>query len=132
MTRDWSREEVEAAVSDHMAVLQEELAGKPYNKTEHRRKLSKLLHARSDGAIERKHQNISALLLQLGLPCIERYKPLANYQQLLFEIVEDVTCQAKHLLGSLAVDVQAPIATSPISTFCAPELNRNKHEHLLN
>jgi hypothetical protein len=132
MSRNWSREEVEATVSDYLAMLQEELTGRPYNKTEHRRKLSKLLHERSDGAIERKHQNISAILLQLGLPCIEGYKPLANYQQLLFEIVEDLTCQAKHLLGSLAADVQAPAVIPSVENILrtevsAPALLMSKH-----
>jgi hypothetical protein len=131
MNRDWSREEVEATVSDYLAMLQEELAGRPYNKTEHRRKLSRLLQERSDGAIEKKHQNISAILLQLGLPCIEGYKPLPNYQKLLFEIVEDVTCQAKHLLGSLAVAVQAPAVTPSVeyilrTEVSAPALLRSK------
>jgi hypothetical protein len=130
--RDWSREEVEATVSDYLVMLQTELAGTPYNKTEHRRTLSRLLHRRSDGAIERKHQNISAILLQLGLPCIEGYKPLGNYQQLLFEVVEDVTCRAKHLLGSLAAEVQAP-ATIPsigdilLAEVSAPAVLTSKH-----
>lgn len=136
MTRDWSREEVEATVRDYLSMLQEELAGRPYNKTEHRRKVSRLLHQRSDGAIERKHQNISAILLQLGLPCIEGYKPLGNYQQLLFEIVEDVTCRAKHLLTCLASEVQAPAVIPSIEDILrtevpAPALIMSKHvEHV--
>jgi hypothetical protein len=108
MTQDWLREEVEATVSDYLAMLQAELAGIPYSKTEHRRNLSRLLRQRSDGAIERKHQNISAVLLELGLPCIDGYKPLGNYQRLLFDVVEDVTSQTKPLLASIAAEVHAP------------------------
>jgi hypothetical protein len=132
MTRDWSREEVEATVSDYLNMLQEELTGRSYNKTEHRRKLSKLLQERSDGAIERKHQNISAIFLQLGLPCIEGYKPLGNYQHLLLEIVEDVTIRAKHLLGTLAADVRAPAVIPSVEDILrtevsAPSLIMSKH-----
>ena len=36
---DWSRLEVEATVSDYLAMLAKELAGVPYNKTTHRRQL---------------------------------------------------------------------------------------------
>jgi hypothetical protein len=34
---------------------------------------------RSKGVVERKHQNMSAILIELGLPHIEGYKPLGNY-----------------------------------------------------
>ncbi|MYJ96373.1 MAG: DUF3883 domain-containing protein [Proteobacteria bacterium] len=43
---------------------------------------------RSRGAIERKHQNISAVLVALGLPRIKGYIPLANYQKALFDAIE--------------------------------------------
>ncbi len=85
----WAREEVEAIVDDYLHMLTQELAGQSYSKTDHRRALTDRLDARSDGSIERKHQNISAVLLKLGCPYIDGYKPLANFQSLLFEIVED-------------------------------------------
>jgi hypothetical protein len=68
-------------------MLDKELRGVEYKKTEHRRRLSKLLNTRSDGAIERKHQNISAILTQLHFPYISGYKPLMNYQRLLYDVV---------------------------------------------
>jgi len=70
-------------------MLTQELAGQTYNKTDHRRALSRKLDGRSDGSIERKHQNISATLLELGCPYISGYKPLQNFQALLFDVVED-------------------------------------------
>ena len=76
----WSRVEVEAIVADYVAMLTAELRREPYSKTAHRRALAPLLDARSDGAIERKHQNISAVLIELGFPYIFGYKPLGNYQ----------------------------------------------------
>lgn len=66
-----------------------ELAGQQYNKTDHRRKLIRLLKNRSEGAVERKHQNISAILIELGCPYISGYKPLSNYQDLLYKVVVD-------------------------------------------
>jgi hypothetical protein len=89
MSGPWTREEVEATVADYLHMLTQELAGQSYNKTEHRRALQRKLDNRPEGAIERKHQNISAILLELGCPWISGYKPLSNYQRLLFEVVEE-------------------------------------------
>ncbi|WP_246109270.1 DUF3883 domain-containing protein [Vulcaniibacterium gelatinicum] len=66
-----------------------ELSGQRYNKSEHRRALAARLDGRSEGAIERKHQNISQVLLELECPYIAGYKPLPHYQQLLFEVVQE-------------------------------------------
>jgi len=81
MGDDWSREEVEAAVSDYFDMLAMELRGQPFNKAEHNRNLQKLLKNRPKGSIERKHQNISAVLIELGYPYIDGYKPLGNQNQ---------------------------------------------------
>jgi|SRR6267142_1302975 len=84
---DWSRTEVEAAVADYFDMLDQEVRGRGYNKTAQRNALSRLLNQRSNGAIERKHQNISAVLIELGFVYISGYKPLGNYQQLLYDVV---------------------------------------------
>jgi hypothetical protein len=89
MGADWSREEVEATVADYFAMLHAELAGVHYVKAEHRRRLIGLLDGRSEGAIERKHMNISAVLRTVGHPFIDGYKPYGNYQALLEEVVLD-------------------------------------------
>lgn len=89
MARSWSRLEVEATVADYLEMFAAELRDEAYNKTAHRRALSATLDDRSDGAIERKHQNISAILIELGLPYINGYKPLSNYQRLLLDVVEE-------------------------------------------
>lgn len=85
----WSNTEVEAIVADYFHMLTLELAGQAVNKTVHRNALKRLLDGRPDGSVERKHQNISAVLLELGCPYIRGYKPLPNYQTLLREVVLD-------------------------------------------
>ena len=87
MPHDWFRIEVEATGSAHFEMLDLELRGMPYNTTESRRRLMRLLDGRSDGAVERKHRNISAMLIELGFPYIPGCEPLRNYQQLLFDVV---------------------------------------------
>src|SRR5262245_11797336 len=86
---DWSREQVEATVADYFDMLVKELSGVSYNKTEHRRKLRKLHITHSEAAVEKKHQNISAVLIEFGYPYIAGYKPLKNYQKsLLPDVVQ--------------------------------------------
>ena len=105
---DWSKLEVEAAVADYLDMLALELRGEPFNKAEHNRNLAQVLNGRTRGSIERKHQNISAVLIELGYPYIDGYKPLRNYQELLKDVVEE------RLLGATALDKEiASLIVSP-------------------
>ena len=61
----WSPEEVEATVADYFRMLSLEASGQPYNKAAHNRALLKQLSGRSRGAVELKHQNISAILSEM-------------------------------------------------------------------
>ena len=83
---DWSNSELDAIVADYFAMLREEQAGHRYNKTAHRRVLMESVH-RSDGSIEFKHQNISAVLSHLGLPRIAGYLPAWNFQGAIAEAI---------------------------------------------
>jgi hypothetical protein len=87
MNNDWSKTEVELIVADYFNMLALELAGKTYNKTSYRQALLPMLNKRSEGSVEFKHQNISAVLANMGLPFIKGYKPRFNYQQILEEEV---------------------------------------------
>ena len=81
---DWTEAENKAIVDDYLVMLALECAGNSYSKTEHRNALIESMGGtRSPGSIERKHQNISAVMLQLGLPYIKGYKPLSNIQEAL-------------------------------------------------
>lgn len=83
----WSGEEVEATVASYFDMLELGLQHQPMNKTVHRRALLPLLNDRSEAAIEQKHQNISAILIEERVPYITGYKPLGNYQRLLRQVV---------------------------------------------
>ncbi|MDB5203580.1 MAG: hypothetical protein JWQ27_2989 [Ferruginibacter sp.] len=85
MPENWSPLEVDLIVADYFAMLSKELVGESYNKTYHRNILKTVLNNRSDGSIEFKHQNISAVLIGLGLPFIKGYKPKNNFQTILAE-----------------------------------------------
>ena len=90
MNDDWSKDEVRKIVEDYFNMLHHELNYSAYNKTEHRRSLLPILNNRSEGSVEFKHQNISAALINMGLPFIKGYKPRFNYQkQLLEKVIAD-------------------------------------------
>ena len=113
MADDWSREEVEAAVADYFAMLGKDLRGEPYKKAEHNRRLQNVLSGRARGSVERKHQNISAVLVGLGYPYIDGYKPLGNYQDLLARVVEERLSAAAGLQEVVAATVAAEVEQVP-------------------
>lgn len=83
----WDWLECEFLVNDYVTMLEKHLVGASYSKSAHRRALRPRLNNRSEGSIEYKHQNVSAVLLELGLPYIPGYKPAFNYQQQLKQVV---------------------------------------------
>ena len=76
----WTDLENDLIVADYFAMLAEDIARRPYSKAEHRRALMPLLNGRSEGSIEFKHQNISAVLRSLGEIWISGYRPRFNFQ----------------------------------------------------
>ncbi|QIF04808.1 DUF3883 domain-containing protein [Roseimicrobium sp. ORNL1] len=118
MEGDWNAQEVEAAVADYFEMLAKELRSEPFNKAEHNRNLRKVIARRTAGSIERKHQNISAVLILLGFPYIKGYKPFKNFQHLLGSVVEARLNQAVHLkelASSVVTQTTPPIP--PIGDF---------------
>lgn len=83
----WTDSENDLIVADYFAMLADDIAGRPYNKAEHRRGLLPLLKNRSEGSVEYKHQNISAVLKGFGESWIPGYKPAFNYQMTLEDAV---------------------------------------------
>jgi hypothetical protein len=110
MAEDWSRQEVEAIVSVYFRMLAQELRGEPFSKVLARKQLEPLLNNRSEGSIGRKHSNISAVLIELGFPYISGYKPLSNYQRLLYEVVRDRLGGAADLVEATRFRAEEPIA----------------------
>ena len=126
--RPWTRLEVEATVRDYMEMLSLELRGETFNKAQRNERLRELLDNRSRGAVEYKHENISAVLIELGMPYVKGYKPHFNVQALLREVVpehispgllqlvvEDVDAQARELMVDPRTlkEVPAPLRQQP-------------------
>jgi hypothetical protein len=84
---DWTVDEVALLVGSYFLMLAEERAGRDYNKSEYRRSVIAAV-GRKPGSIERKLQNVSAVLDEIGIPWIQGYKPLPHYQDALVAVVE--------------------------------------------
>lgn len=106
---------MEAAVADYFEMLALELAGRPYNKSEHRRALSRSLRDRPPQAIEFKHCNISAVLIASGFPYISGYKPRSKYQRLLKDVVLDRLLHDQALHQTAAIDAVQKVTTPSVS-----------------
>ena len=85
-TGPWTDAENDLTVADYFAMLAADLAGRPYYKAEHNRRLRSQVD-RSRPSIEFKHRNISAVLKGLGESWITGYLPAFNIQTSLTDAV---------------------------------------------
>ncbi len=84
---NWQSDELDAIVADYFSMLAAELSGKTYVKSRHSSALMAKI-GRSHRSVEFKHQNISAVLDELGMPWIPGYKPKLNYQNAIFDAID--------------------------------------------
>lgn len=99
---DWSNEELDLILADYFDMLRLELSGQRFVKAQRNAELRRLTR-RSRGSIEFKHQNISAVLQELGRPWIDGYKPRANYQAALLQRMEKLIMEIDRLPAVAAV-----------------------------
>lgn len=135
MSDDWSQQEVEIIVEDYLGMLAMELRGIDYNKAERNRKLQKLLPTRSRGSIEFKHANISAVMIEMGYPYVDGYKPRSNYQNLLQEVVERRVYASPELATTVAKLIEEPVVkpmgiTDILSILVDPPVPEKRRETL--
>src|ERR1700722_9166907 len=95
------RNQVHRLAAEH---LQAHLQFKDYKrKVTPNRSLQPLLDGRSKSPVEFEQQNISAVLVGLGMPYIDGYKPARNYQRaVLPQAVEDYLIRHPDFFDSLA------------------------------
>jgi uncharacterized protein DUF3883 len=85
--KPWRDDELDAIIADYFAMLTADLAGQPYVKSRHSAALMAMI-GRTHRSVEFKHQNISAVLDELGLPWIPGYMPKRNYQNAIFDAID--------------------------------------------
>jgi hypothetical protein len=97
-------------------MLAADLSGQSYVKSRHSAALMAEI-GRTHRSVEFKHQNISAVLDELGMPWIPGYKPKRNYQSAIFDAVDRYLTNHQAILQP----VQAPLAPPPpAEIFVAP------------
>ena len=84
---NWQDDELDAIVTDYFAMLAADLSGQPYVKSRHSAALMVQI-GRTLRSVEFKHQNISAVMDELGMPWIPGYKPKRNYQNAIFDAID--------------------------------------------
>ncbi len=124
MSRDWSEDEVRIVVEDYFGMLAHELRGERYVKAEHNRAVRRRLDRRSKGSVEYKYQNLSAVLLEHGLPYVPGYKPASNYQRLLASTVNEYLDAHPELFRLIEERLRAvpdvPTVCDPVRVFHDP------------
>jgi hypothetical protein len=83
----WNDDDLDAIVTDYFAMLDSELSRRGYVKSHHSAALMDRI-GRTHRSVEFKHQNISAVLQEMGMPWIPGYKPKAHYQNALFDAID--------------------------------------------
>jgi hypothetical protein len=95
--KSWDDHELDAIIADYFAMLDADLGGRDYVKSRHSAALMARI-GRSHRSVEFKHQNISAVLAELGLPWIPGYIPKNNYQNAIFDAIDRFLTQNPAIL----------------------------------
>jgi len=113
----WQTEELDAIVAEYFAMLAADLAGQPYVKLRHSAALMAEI-GRTHRSVEFKHQNISAVLDELGMPWIPGYKPKRNYQSAIFDAIDRYLTKHPAILDPVPI----PLTPTPLAAeiFVAP------------
>lgn len=106
-----------------------ELAGESFVKSHRNAALRELIN-RSHKSVEFKHQNISAVLEQLGLPWIIGYKPKRHYQRALVEGVERYLVHAAALFEAPNRAVDDGLREEPELSFAPPPVLEERENQL--
>jgi hypothetical protein len=113
---DWQEDELDVIVADYFAMLEADLSGQPYIKSRHNAAMVAEI-GRSRGSVEFKHQNISAVLDELGMPWIPGYKPRRNYQDDLVDAIDRYLTQRPAILEPVPALALPPL---PAGIFVSP------------
>src|SRR5580704_13432166 len=104
---NWQDDELDLIVADYFAMLTADLSGQAYVKSRHSAALMAKI-GRSHRSVEFKHQNISAVLDELGMPWIPGYKPKRNYQNAIFDAIDRYLSRSPDALQAVTAAPDTP------------------------
>jgi len=111
--KPWQDDELDAIIADYFAMLVADLAGQAYVKSRHSAALMAKI-GRTHRSVEFKHQNISAVLDELGLPWIPGYMPKRNYQNAIFDAIDRYLTQHPAILELPSIAPVVVVAESAV------------------
>jgi hypothetical protein len=114
----WQKDELDAIVADYFDMLAADLAERPYVKSKHSAALMAEI-GRTHRSVEFKHQNISAVLDELGMPWIPGYKPKRNYQNAIFDAIDRYLSKHPDILEAVGTPSSVP-STATTEIFVSP------------
>lgn len=122
----WSREENEAVVAEYLSMLEQELSRQAYVKRAANQRVQTLTN-RSHASIEFKFAIVSAALRDIHAPYIDGYKPYANYQADLAQVLDEALASRPFLAELMRsevldealprVDFQWAVSEPPVTEF---------------
>jgi hypothetical protein len=110
---NWQDDELDAIVADYFAMLSADLSGHPYVKSRHSAALMAQI-GRTPRSVEFKHQNISAVLDELGMPWIPGYIPKRNYQNAIFGAIDRYLSRHREILEFVPKDKSASVVQATV------------------
>jgi hypothetical protein len=113
----WQDDELDVIVADYFAMLAADLSGRSYVKSSHSAAVMAQI-GRTHRSVEFKHQNISAVLDELGMPWIPGYKPKRNYQNAIFDAIDRYL--TVHAATVEPAPNLSPLLPSPSEVFVTP------------
>lgn len=114
---DWQSDELDAIVADYFDMLLAELGGQPYVKSRHSETLMAKI-GRTHRSVEFKHQNIPAVLDELGMPWISGYIPKRKYQKAIFGAIDRYLSLHREIF-EFVPDARVSVA-APADVFVQP------------
>src|SRR3982074_297317 len=106
---NWQDDELDAIVADYFAMPAADLSGQPYVKARHSAALMAQI-GRTQRSVEFEHQNISAVLDELGMPWIPGYKPKRNYQNAIFDAIDRYLTMNPAILDLVPSPKELPVS----------------------
>lgn len=119
--KPWSDDELDAIVADYFSMLRAELSRQSYVKSHHSALLMEQI-GRTHRSVEFKHQNISAVLEEMGLPWITGYKPKRNYQASIFAAIDRYLSSDQDIAYSQLPPRVLAVADDAVTFVDAPKL----------
>jgi Domain of unknown function (DUF3883) len=119
--KPWSDDELDAIVADYFSMLRAELSRQSYVKSHHSALLMEQV-GRTHRSVEFKHQNISAVLEEMGLPWITGYKPKRNYQASIFAAIDRYLSSDQDIAYSQLPPRVLAVADDAVTFVDAPKL----------